>query len=98
VTLTEQVAWVLDAGNRRKVGQLAIKAALAVSAESASADHHDLRADLALAVLTEPEAWETRFARAVATNPALSTTPSDADLEFTVASTWNAIAGAPGPA
>ena len=98
MTLDEQVTYLGVAANRSKVLQTAVKAAEDVAAEVASTPHHRLRADLATKVLNAPLAWEEAFARAVVANPALSTTPSDNDLQFTVNSVWDAMAGAPGPA
>lgn len=99
MTLTEQVTWVVDATNRRRAGQAGITQARVAAKEAATADHHELRADLALAVLTEPEVWELRFARAVVADPALTTTtPTDAQLVTAAAVAFNELAGAPGPA
>lgn len=99
MTLDEQVVWLADPDNIAKVRQAMVKAALDVSAEPASVAHHELRADLALAALTESQVWAQRsFAPAVASNPGLTTTPTDNDLQFTVNAVFNAIAGVPGPA
>jgi hypothetical protein len=98
MTLEEQRVWVDDPEWQAKVRQLAVKASVAVSAESAGAAHHAIRAALAVKVLNEPDLWAKPFTAAVATNVALSTTPSDGDLEFTLNSLYDAMAGAPGPA
>jgi len=98
MTLTEQVTWVIDATNRRRAGQAGITAARVAAKEASSVDHHELRADLALAVLTEPEVWELRFARAIAAETGLSATPTDAQLLTSAATAFNELAGAPGPA
>jgi hypothetical protein len=98
VTLDEQVTYIGVDANRSKILQAAVKAAQDVASEAASAQHHALRADLATKVVNAPLAFEEAFARSVAANPALSTTPSDSDISFTINSIWNAMAGAPGPA
>jgi hypothetical protein len=98
VTLDEQTTYLGVADNRSKILQTAVKAAADVAAEPSTTPHHTLRADLATKVLNAPLAWEEAFARAVAANPALSTTPSDNDLQFSVNAIWDAMAGAPGPA
>lgn len=97
MTLEEQRMFAFSASWQAKVGQLAIKAALDVAAESAATESHDLRAELATKVMNDPKAWAFPFTAATATNPALTSAPSDNDLAFTVASIWNAMAGAPGP-
>jgi hypothetical protein len=98
VTLEEQRVFVNRVATQQKIGQAAAKAALDVAAESAAVAGHAERAALATKVLNDPQAWAYPFTVAVATNPALSPTPSDNDVAFTVNSVWNAMAGAPGPA
>jgi hypothetical protein len=99
MTFDEQVTWLAEEANVQKVRQAMVKAALDVSAEASSVAHHELRAELALEALTESDVWARRtFAPAVAANPALSTTPSDGDLQFSTNAVWDAIAGVPGPA
>jgi hypothetical protein len=48
-------------------------------------------------VLADPTGWAPRFALAVVTNPVITVASSDSDIQFTVNSVWDAIAGA-GPA
>lgn len=98
MTLDEQVTYLGVDANRSKILQAACRAAADVAAEAASAPNHALRADLATRVLNEPLAYEEAFARAVAAQPAVTTTPTDNDLMFTVNALWSAMAGAPGPA
>ena len=94
MTLTEQITWLGVADNVSHVRQCLCKAAVAVAAEDASATaHHATRSAYAFAVLGNPTAAGTAAAFAVATNPGLTTTPSDSDLEFTVNSMFNALAG-----
>jgi hypothetical protein len=98
MTLDEQVTYLADAANRTKILQTACLAAASVAAEAASTPHHTLRADLATKVLNDPLGWEEAFARAVAAQPGVTTTPSDNDLMFTTNALWDAMSGAPGPA
>lgn len=78
-----------------------VKAAVAVGAESGDVaqEHFRLRRALSVNVLAAPEVWAPRFALAVATNPVITMTSNDGDIEFTCDSMWNAMAGAgPDPA
>jgi hypothetical protein len=93
MTLAEQLIWSADAENIAKVRQLLCKAAVAVCAESSSTANHATRVAFAVAVLGNPTAAGSAAVFPVATNPALTTTPSDADLEFTVNSMFSALAG-----
>jgi len=97
MTLDEQRTFANSTVWQAKVSQLAAKAALDVAAESAVTDGHAERAALATKVLNDPKAWAYPFTVAVATNPALTSSPSDNDLAFTLNSVWSAMAGAPGP-
>lgn len=44
-------------------------------------------------VLREQEKWALNFVWAVATQPAITFTSTDADIKNTVSAVWNAIAG-----
>lgn len=80
-------------------GKVAIAIATASSqiyGESTSGDN-DLdqkRAALSFAVLRDPVAWKNIFSVAVCTNPVITDSSSDSDIQFTVNSLWNDIAGA----
>lgn len=93
MTLAEQITWAADSDNIAKVRQLLAKASVAIMAESAATAGHDVRVAYALAVLGNPTAAGAAYTVSVATNSGLTTTPSDADLEFTVNSMFNAFAG-----
>jgi len=71
-----------------------IKTALAVLDESAETANHTERLQLAFAVISDPAGWGTRFAVACISNAAgLTTTPLDADVEYTVATLlWTKLA------
>lgn len=73
----------------------AVQAARDVAAEPVSDDpaRDNLRATLAANLLANPTAYAERFAWACAANPAVSFTSSDSDLQYTVNSVWDAIAG-----
>lgn len=99
MTLDEQRDWRDMPKWRAACGQAARKAATDVQAESAGTDHHALRADLALKVLTDAsDSWEVAFTYTVAAQPAVTVDPTDADIQFTINAIWNAMAGSPGPA
>jgi hypothetical protein len=94
MTLDEQRTFANSAVWQDKVRQLAVKAAIAVAAEDDQTAGHAKRVALATKVTNDPDAWKKAFAVAAATNVALSSSPSDNDLEFTINSHWDAMAGA----
>jgi len=51
------------------------------------------RKDLGVGILNSPSAYVERFAIAVATNPVINTDSTDGDIEFTVNSVFDDIAG-----
>jgi hypothetical protein len=62
--------------------------------QDATVDHYRLRRALATNVLGNPDAWAPKFALAVVTNQVIAITSSDSDIQFTVNSMWDSIAGA----
>jgi hypothetical protein len=54
---------------------------------------HALRAKLALEVLRNPGNWARPIAAAVVTNAAVTAESTDSDLQWTVNSLWDALAG-----
>jgi hypothetical protein len=60
-------------------------------------EYRRLRRGLSTNVLADPNGWAPKFALAVATNPVITVTSTDSDIQFTVDSMWDAFAGA-GPA
>lgn len=79
----------------RAVTPAMVKAAVAVGAELADQTQRSLaRHALSVNVLGNPHAWAPSFAWAVAANPVITLESSDNDVEFTVNSVWDAIAGA----
>ncbi|WP_189061113.1 hypothetical protein [Longimycelium tulufanense] len=85
-----------------RVRAATVKAAVAVGAEADDGtEHRRLRRALSVNVLQEPESWSSRFARAVATSAAIEIDSLDSEIEFSVNSVWNSVAGAgaePAPA
>lgn len=80
---------------RHRVLIAAVQAARDVQAEEPSGDQRkdDLRSSLATNVLNDPEGYADRFSWAVAANVAVTFTSTDSDLQFTVNSVWDAVAG-----
>lgn len=79
----------------RTVTPAMVKAAVAVGAEVNDQTQRGLaRHALSVNVLRNPGAWAPSFAWAVAANPVITLDSSDGDVEFTVNSVWDAVAGA----
>lgn len=82
-------------GFQDRVQVAAVKAAVAVAAEAPSGDQRtdSLRATLATNVLNDPDGYAARFAWAVVQNAAITFDSNDGDIEFTVNSVWDHMAG-----
>lgn len=79
----------------RKVTGAMLKAAVAIGAEAFDGTPYRLqRRALVKQVLEDSPLWGSRFAYAVASNPAITFASDDNDVEFTVNSVWDAVAGA----
>ncbi len=79
----------------RRVTAAAVTAAVDVGAETFDGTTYKLqRRALVKQVLENPTLWGERFAYAAARNPALSFASTDNDIQFTVNSVWDAMAGA----
>jgi hypothetical protein len=79
----------------RKVTAAATTAAVNIGAEEFDGTNYKLqRRALVKQVLEDPNLWGSRFAYAVAQNPAITFASSDNDIQFTVNSVWDAMAGA----
>ena len=98
MTFAEQETFVNDDSWVAAVKQAMLQVGRAIRIEGGSVDNHDLRAALVVQVMAEPDLWKTSFIAAVATDPALDTTPSDAELVTAVEDAWDDLAGVPGPA
>lgn len=94
-TLQEITDLAEHPGFVRRVRPAMVKAAIAVGNEQNDESQRALmRRALAQNVLLDGGVWAARFAWALAANPAITLESSDSDLEWTVASVWDAIAGA----
>ena len=98
MTFDEQETFIADASWLAKTKQAMTQTARAIRVEGATVPDHTLRADLSARVLAEPDLWAVSFISAVATDAALDTTPSDAELVTAVEDAWDDLAGVPGPA
>jgi len=79
----------------RRVTAAAIDAAVAVGAEPFDGTAYRIaRRSLATDIFNDTDTWGKRFAWGVAANPVITTASSDADIQFTVNSLWDALAGA----
>lgn len=87
-------------GFRDRVRIAMITAAVDVAAEeNDGSEYGRLRRAHAVNVLSNQEEYAQVYAWAVAANPAISFSSNDGDLQFTVNSRWDAVAGAaPDPA
>ena len=70
-----------------------VKSAIAVSSEDPATVAHATRTQWATQVLRDPAHYAQRMAFGVAANPSVTAASTDADIEFTVNSIWNAYAG-----
>jgi hypothetical protein len=83
---------------RRRVRAAMTVAAVSVAAEqpdSGQPERSNLRRSLATNILARLDDHEERFAHAVAANPVITSGSSDNDVQFTVNSVFDAVAGAP---
>lgn len=79
----------------RRVTAAMVSAAIAVGAEPFGGSQYSLaRRALVTKVLEDPSLWGNRFAHAVASNVAVTAASNDGDIQFTVNSMWDAMAGA----
>jgi hypothetical protein len=80
-----------------------IQAAMVTAAKDVAAElepenptpRSTLRRALSVNVFANLDDYTRRFAIGVATNPAITHASSDNDIQFTVNSIWDAVAGAP---
>ena len=89
---TDQYDLATNNGFIKRVGMAMVKAAVAVCAETYT-DDTPARATWATQVLRDPEHYARKMAFGVARNNVITVESSDADIEFTVNSIWNAYAG-----
>lgn len=100
-TLDENYSLATRTSFREKVLAAVIKAAVDVAAEAPDpGERARLRRALSARVLENREGidYAALFALAVASNPVITAASSDNDIQFTVNSLWDAMAGAEPPA
>lgn len=79
----------------RRVTTAAVTAAVDVGAEPFDGTNYRLqRRALVKQVLENPTVWGERFSYAVTSNPVITFASDDNDIQFTVNSVWDAMAGA----
>jgi hypothetical protein len=80
---------------RRRVQMAMVKVAIDVIGEAPTTNNETdrKRFELAFQVLSSSQGFLNAFAMAVAANPAITAASSDGDLEFTVITVWNDLAG-----
>jgi hypothetical protein len=98
MTFEEQAALAADTTFIVKVQQAAVKSAAAVLADvpdntPEAIEVHRKRCRLGNEILQDPGRMALSMARGVVTNPSITAEATDAEIEFTVNSVWNAYAG-----
>ena len=95
-TLSETADLVSWPPFKRKVSAAMITAAVAIGNEAVSSPPTEAqrrRHALSANVLRDPGQWADNFAWAVAANVAVNHASNDGDIQFTVNSVWDAVAG-----
>lgn len=92
MTFLEQADLAVEPNFLRRIRQAAVSAAIAIQAELDTTPSHTDRIALARKVLSGTPDVIPRLALGVVTNASVTPTSSDADLQFTVNSQWNAYA------
>lgn len=95
MTFAEQIELAENGLFQGRVRQAVVTAAVAIMAEEPGADveRHKQRTALAHRALNDPTGLQRAWAYAVAANPAITGDSSDADIQYTVNSYWDAFAG-----
>lgn len=95
MALIDQAQLARHAGFRDRVLICAVQAAVNVAAEADSGDARkdSLRATLATNVMNDPLGHVDRFAWSAAQNAAISYNSPDGDLQWTINSLWDGMAG-----
>lgn len=96
MAFADQAQLARFSGFQDRVEVAMVTAATQVASEAASDNPQtdQLRKVLATNVLNNPDDYRTRFAWAVVSNPVITFESSDNDIQFTVNSVWNDLAGA----
>lgn len=98
MAFTDQMTLAVDQTFKDRVTMAALIAAQQIASEAVAANqlqYHTQRQNLAFAVINDPTGMASRFAYSVAANPAITSESSDSDIQFTVNSNWDALAGIP---
>ena len=93
---TDQYALGEDATFQHKVQVACATAAIQVQGEALGTytpTVYQKRQNLARRVIANPAGMAVAFARVVVTNVAISSSSSDSDIQFTVNSMWDDVAG-----
>lgn len=95
MAFADQAALAVNPDFRAKVTMAMIVAAVDISAEAPGDDPAVAlrRAELAFLVLQRPTDFIDRFAFVVASNVAISASSNDGDIQYTVNSVWDHLAG-----
>lgn len=93
-----QIALAEDGTFQARVRQAVITAAVEILADKPTNSPeaialHAKRANLAHRALTDPLSMQRAWSYAVVSNPAITTESTDGDIQWTVNSMWNALAG-----
>lgn len=98
MSYAQQWDLVKDNGFRGRVAMAIIGAAKAIMDEDPEAPNHVKRVRLARSALNNPEQMVVSFIYDIASNPTIAadgpTASADGDLDFVIASVWDARAGA----
>lgn len=96
MSFADQAYLAQHPGFRDRVRVAMIKTAVAVGSDlDDGSETSRLRRAHTVNVLSDQDAWASRYAWAVVSNGAISFASSDSDIEFTINSMFNALAGAP---
>jgi hypothetical protein len=98
MAFTDQLTLANDLEFKGRVKLAALTAALDIAHEAATLatiDYHRQRQSLAFTTISDPEVVTARFAYAVAANPAITASSSDSDIQYTINTVWDAVAGIP---
>lgn len=96
MAFVDQLALSRDENFIGRVQVAIVKAAIAIQNGDPGVGNHAGRAALAYAVLLNPEHYARLMAAGVANNPVVTAGSTDADIELTVNSLWNAYTGPQG--
>ena len=93
MTFEEGYALANDPVFQQRVTVALVHSAVDVMAEASNTVGHTARMDYAGKVLATPEVEGMNMALGVVTNPAITASSTDNDIQFTINSLWNAYSG-----